>query len=147
MKKMRTIEIDFDLHKKIETERKSFEETPNDVLRRLTGLGSAPREEKAGLQLVGKGRPWIGEGVELPHGTDLKMVYNQQEYRAKIENGAWVADGEVFFGPSPAASALAVTKKGTKTSLNGWMYWQARKPGQTEWVYIWELRVRAREAS
>ena len=34
----RSIDIDFDVHKKIELERRSFMESPNDVLRRLLAL-------------------------------------------------------------------------------------------------------------
>ena len=36
----RTIKIDLDVHKLIETERLSFSEAPNDVLRRLLGLST-----------------------------------------------------------------------------------------------------------
>ena len=35
---MRTIKIDFDIHQLVELERRSFEETPNDALRRLLRL-------------------------------------------------------------------------------------------------------------
>ena len=41
MAEVRTIEIDFDIHKLIETERRSFAESPNMVLRRLLNLGEA----------------------------------------------------------------------------------------------------------
>ena len=40
MSEIATIEIDFDIHKRIEMERQSFTESPNDVLRRLLGLAA-----------------------------------------------------------------------------------------------------------
>lgn len=43
---MRTIEVDFDIHQLIELERRNFEETPNDVLRRLLGLSGPNTAEQ-----------------------------------------------------------------------------------------------------
>ena len=38
MGEMRTIKIDFDIHKRIEMERRGFDDPPNAALRRLLGL-------------------------------------------------------------------------------------------------------------
>ena len=73
---MTTIEIDFDVRKAIEANRDSFAETPNDVLKRMVGLG-APA-----LKLVPAGKPYTYQHLELPHGTEARMTYNNVDYRA-----------------------------------------------------------------
>src|SRR6056297_1141590 len=93
MGQTRTIEIDFDVHRAIELERRDFDESPNEVLRRLLDLApSAPSAsvEKGRPSSPGSersGRPWSGKGVELPHGTELRMEYNGQVFLGRIEDG------------------------------------------------------------
>ena len=136
MREMRTIEIDFDVHKAIELERTSFSESENEVLRRLLKLGAAsvatPSAETGGL-------PWTRKGVTLPHGTKLRMQYNGRQYNGAVENGQWVVEGERFSTPSGAASRVAVTKNGNHTSLDGWAYWYVKRPGDTDWIEIRKL--------
>ncbi len=138
MTEFRTIEVDFDVHKLIEGERQSFTETPNAVLRRLLGLASRSVAKK-----VGGGRSWSGDGVTLPHGTAVKMEYNGRQHEGKIEDGKWVIDGKTFDSPSGAASGVAITKKGKKTRLDGWIYWEACVPGDTSWTPIGVLRPKS----
>ncbi len=163
MEQFRSIDIDFDVHKRIEMERRGFDEPPNTVLRRLLGIDperpseeAVPPRPAAGRTNGGAspssptgkpatGRPWSGKGVELPHGTDLRMNYNGRVHTARIENGQWVAEGKSFKSPSAAASGVAITKAGTHPSLDGWKYWHARLPGEHDWVCIDKLRRRARE--
>lgn len=132
----RMIAIDFDVHKAIEADRKSFNETENDVLRRLLGIGKV--DEKAATPAVG--RAWASKGVVLPHGTELRMEYNGVQYSAIIDDGAWTAGGKRFAGPSPAAAAVATTRSGRTPSLNGWIYWQAKLPETSTWVPISTMR-------
>lgn len=135
---LRTIEIDFDVHKIIELERNSFSETPNEVLRRLLGVGgdrSANSKRKPTA-----GRNWSGKGVILPHGTELRMEYNGRQYTGFIDDGDWIVDGKRFKSPSAAAGGVAITKDGKLTNLDGWNYWRAKRPGETGWVSIKELR-------
>ena len=135
MTEFRTINIDFDVHKKIETERRNFTETPNEVLRRLLKIaGPAP---------TANGRQWSGEGVALPHGTELRMEYNGAVYHGRIDDGGWLVEGKRFNSPSGAAG-VAKTRAGNTTKLDGWLYWQARRPGDHDWASIKELRRKAR---
>jgi hypothetical protein len=134
---LRTIEIDFEVHKAIELERKSFSESPNEVLRRLLGL-SAMSPQLAPKETVGVA--WTGKGVTLPHGTELRMKYNGVAYAARIENGKWVTSKGVHSSPSAAAGALAITKSGSTTNLDGWIYWEAKLPGSGRWKKIDEMR-------
>jgi len=138
MTELRTIEIDFDVHKKIELERSSFAESPNEVLRRLLKIsGQSPTLSEA---LVNAGRPWSGKGVTLPHGTALRMEYNGRQYTGVIKDGEWVVEGERFKSPSAAAGGVAVTKDGKHTRLDGWVYWYVKRPGDGDWITIRELR-------
>jgi len=138
------IEIDFDVHKLVETERRSFAETPNDALRRLLGLSHRVKP----LEKTGKGmRSWSGEGVTLPHGTSLKMSYNGRQHEGKIVDGKWYVDGKTCDSPSGAASGVALTKGGKRTRLDGWIYWQVRVPGDASWTPIGVLRRKLNGAS
>ena len=136
MGELRTIEIDFDVHKKIETERTSFSESPNDVLRRLLRLGSATETEV----ISRTGRSWSGKGVTLPHGSEVRMEYNGRRYAGTISDGEWLVEGQRFKSPSAAAGGVAVTKDGKHTRLDGWNYWSVKRPGDGEWVAIRALR-------
>jgi len=139
MNETRTIEIDFDVHKRIELERKGFSETPNAVLRRLLNIDKNISDQLAHT-VGGEGRHWAGKGVTLPHGSELQMEYNGQVYTGRIENGQWLAEGKVFNSPSAAASGVAVTKDGRRTNLDGWLYWRVKQPEHSNWIRIAELR-------
>ena len=135
MSELRSIEIDFDVHKCIELERRTFQETPNEVLRRLLGI-----DKKSRSLGVSTGRPWSGKGVTLPHGTDVRMEYNGRLHIGTIHDGEWLVEGKRFKSPSAAAGGVATTKLGKHPSLDGWEYWQVKRPGDHDWVPISELR-------
>lgn len=137
MTEFRTIEIDFDIHKLIEAERQSFSESPNAVLRRLLGI-TTPEPSRSGKDSQGKS--WAGDGVALPHGTDIRMSYNGRLHEGQIRDGMWVIGEKSFSSPSGAASGVAVTKSGKMTRLDGWTYWEVRLPGQVAWTPIRNLR-------
>lgn len=137
----RSIEIDFDVHKRIEAERTGFTESANDVLRRLLGIGQAVSASPP--PVVEGGRPWTGKGVTLPSGTRLRMDYNGRAIAGVIGDGVWLVEGREFSSPSSAASELCRTKAGKKTSIDGWKYWQAQRPGDDRWVDIGSLRPEA----
>jgi hypothetical protein len=132
----RSIEIDFDVHKLIETERLNFSESPNEVLKRILGLknlkptSATAQHEKA----------WSWKGVTLPSGTELRMEYNGKQYSGLVKDGGWQIEGSTFSSPSAAAGAVARTKSGEKTSLDGWIYWNFRRPGETRFTSISSLR-------
>ena len=145
MTQLRSIEIDFDVHKRIEAERRGFDEPPNAALRRLLGLGDAITSTPA--QSAEVGEPWKEDGVVVPHGSLVRMIYGRgrQVYEGRITNGRWLIKGRAFDSPSGAASELAVTKEGSKTKLNGWNYWEVKFPGESKWVRLGVLRSQARK--
>ena len=143
MSDFRSIEIDFDVHKRIELERRGFQETDNDVLRRLLGVADpgAPQTMTAG-STPPDGRSWSAKGVTLPHGTALRMEYNGRVHVGEIRDGQWVVEGKSFASPSGAAGGVATTKSGKRANLDGWEYWQVKPPASPSWISILELRRR-----
>ena len=140
--KLHKIEIDWDIHKLIEQERRGFDESPYLALRRLLKLPDAatPKNEIGSEDETGI--PWMEDNVVVPHGSLARMEYDRgnQVYEGKFLNGKLVVNGEEFDTLSGAASAVAVTRAGTKTSLNGWLYWQVKFTGDSEWRYLSALR-------
>jgi hypothetical protein len=134
---VRTIEIDFDIHKMIELERKSFDEDANTALRRLLGL---PAKATTPEVAAGNLKPaWHDkDGLTLPHGTRLRMTYAGRTYEGVIDEGAWIVEGERHHSPSGAAG-VARTKTGGRTNLNGWNYWEVQLPGTEKWTKIMEV--------
>ena len=76
----------------------------------------------------------------MPHGTELRMEYNGSQYTGSIDNGEWAVEGKRFKSPSAAAGGIAVPKNGKHTNLDGWIYWHAKRTGDTDWIAIKQLR-------
>jgi len=144
---LQSVDIDWDIHRAIEAERKGFDEPPHIALRRLLGLGE-PEETAANTETAKGGVPWRCRGVEIPHGTDARMSYDygNQLYEGQFLNGKLVVHGKEFDTPSGAADALAVTRDGKKTSLNGWEYWEVRFEGRSDWIPINILRLKTKQS-
>jgi hypothetical protein len=134
---MRSIEIDLDVHKRIEMARRNFAETDNDVLRRLLGVDGM---EAQMIPCAGSGAAWSRKGVTLPHGTRVRMEYNGRSHQGLIENGEWMVEGTPYKSPSAAASGAARTRAGTSPSLDGWVYWSVKRPDDPKWVLLSSLR-------
>ena len=147
---MQTIEIDFDVHKKIELERTGFDDSPNAALRRLLGLPEIAARDAPPTPTQGAAQGWreTGEGnhLILPNGTLLQMTYNGRTYEGAIERGVWVVGGQEYGSPSGAAEGVARTKRGGRAKLNGWIYWKAKRPGEREWTSVLDLSKAARAA-
>jgi hypothetical protein len=137
----RAIEIDFDIHKRIEGERRNFAESENAILRRLLKLDGVEAPVRANSR--SGGREWFGEGVTLSHGSNLRMKYNGRLHTGEIDDGEWLVEGSRYSSPSAAAGGAALTKKGVKTNLDGWKYWQVKRPTDRDWVWISVLRRQA----
>ena len=140
----KTIEIDFDVHRCIENERRSFAESPNDALRRLLRLPAASGSSKAlaSPSAVHQGS-WSAKGVSLQNGTLVRMDYNQRRYEGAIVDGKWVIGAKSFDSPSGAASGVGLTKGGRTTRLDGWKYWEVKRPGDENWVLLGSLIPKA----
>ena len=71
------------------------------------------------------------------------MEYNGAQHVGAIENGVWRIEGKSFMSPSGAAGGVAFTKKGTHPSLDGWEYWQVKRPSDHRWYELDALRHQA----
>lgn len=141
---LRSIEIDFDIYKMIENERRSFDEPPHIALRRLLNLPEATSSQDVATRKNGK--PFVQDGVSIPHGSFARMEYlrGSQIYEGQFLDGYLVVDGYKFTSLSAAAMALAVTKDGSKPSLNGWLYWKVKYPDENQWRSLQSIRADAR---
>jgi len=124
---MRQIEIDFDIHRLIQLERRGFDEPEYVALRRLLKLGPAVEEPKADRAM----RPWS---------TELRMEYNGILHLGRIADGAWEVEGHREKSPSGAANAVARGRDGQEVNINGKSYWQVRRPGDTDWTAYADLK-------
>lgn len=143
---LRSIDIDFDTWRLIQIEKTGFEEFDFVALRRLLKLPELKNDERAKEERQApapivmtngaNGAPWGDQGVRLPHGTPVRMSYShgRQRFEGVIDNGDWLIDGNRYKSPSAAAVAL------TKTSLNGWLYWEAFLHGH--WHKLADMRQR-----
>jgi hypothetical protein len=126
-----TIQIDLELFKRIQGERRSFDETDNDILRRLLKLGPAIPPEgvdpsEGGLDL--------GSGVFLPNGTTLRRRYKGEAYIAPVERGQIMVKGRGFTSPSGAAVEI------TGSAVNGWRFWEVKRPQDADFQPLGMLR-------
>ena len=136
--KYRPIEVDFEVFQLIVLEKRGFDEPDNDVLRRLLGLSNSPIESAPPLNVPS--RSWLGQGVELPEGTKLRMTYGGTEHAGVVAGEKWKVGDQYYNTPSQAASGVARTRAGGKTMLNGWKYWYVKRPSDTTWVLLDKLR-------
>lgn len=142
---MRTIEVDFDIHQMIELERKDFDEPENAALRRLLNLPEKNPVNSGKNKIIHSNqqkRSWSGKGVELPHGTEVRMEYNGQMFRGVINDGTWLVEGQITKSPSDAAGSAAKTRSGNRPSLNGWIYWEVKRPNDSGWRTLKSLKPR-----
>lgn len=139
MPRLQTIDIDWEIHQLIEAERRDFDEAPYLALRRLLNL-PGPEEGQASIATTGK--PWIEDGVEVPHGSLARMEYlrGSQVFEGAFLDGKLVVSGKSYVSLSAAATALAKTRDGAQPQLNGWRYWKVQLPGETTWKLMADLR-------
>jgi len=136
---LRPIEVDVEVFRFIESKRTSFSQTHNDILRALASLNPATSSSTNGAGSNDHGG-WSWKGVTLPNGTKLRMSYNGQTHGGEIVQGAWHVGGAIYRTPSAAAGGVARSKKGAPVSLDGWGYWEIKKPDSDRWVPIDRLR-------
>lgn len=147
MDNLRTIKIDIDVHKAIEAERESFDEGPNEILRRVLGLGPTGASVPPKMLPGDAGRAWTGKGVTLPHGSLARFEYNGRWHEGRIDNSEWLVHGSRYKSPSAAACGAARTRSGSQPSLNGWIYWEVRRPDDKVWVRLDSLKPKVQSVS
>ncbi len=151
MSDKKSIEIGFPIHKLIEIHRESFDESRNDILERLLKdqlkeAGLLPQEEVPAATVIESpdkdddGISWSDKGVELPHSTELRMRYDGKFYRGRIDNGRWQIGEKTANTPSEAAGFVIRQTRGRRIKRNGWRCWQVKRPGDSSWYRLDNLR-------
>lgn len=133
------IDVDLDVFKALTAKLEQAGQSHNDVLRDLLGLDS-PMEADSDLHPVinldafYKGlnpNEFYSRGLRLPSGTELRARYKGKSYFAKIAGGKWFDEnGHEQTSPSSAANAI------TGTTVNGWRFWEAKRPGDPGWLRL-----------
>ncbi|HVC35550.1 MAG TPA: DUF4357 domain-containing protein, partial [Chloroflexota bacterium] len=82
------------------------------------------------------GEVWTKDGVTLPNGTKAQKVYKHKLRAAELQGGLWIVDGKQYDSPSAAAGAI------TGSMVNGWTFWEVKRPGDATWVLLDNLRSR-----
>jgi hypothetical protein len=133
---MPTIDIDFEVYKALTVRREVESDTYNDVVRGLLGLQRSKASATAGsAKANGANKAWVSKGVMFPEGTEFRANYKGQMKTARIKNGRLVLDGK---GASSSLSHAA--RLVTNTSVDGWTFWEVKRPADIEWRKSSELR-------
>lgn len=122
------IEVDFEVFKALTIQRATETVSYNDVLRSMLKL--SPSAAKSPDEQQG----WTWKGVTLPDGTELRAEYKGKVHTAKVMDGQWMQDGKSHGSPSAAAHAV------TGSGVNGWWFWEVKRPGDTVWGALGKLR-------
>ncbi|MGD2030700.1 MAG: hypothetical protein PVG86_12275 [Desulfobacterales bacterium] len=77
---------------------------------------------------------WIVDGVSFPNGTEFRCKYKGYFYYAQVINGALRINGKKFLSPSAAAVSI------TRNSVDGWLFWDCKLPGNSSWVNMCALK-------
>ena len=130
---MHSIEVDFDVYKQLTVRRTTEDVSYNDVVRELLGLGKGKAN---GVKVAAGPSPedWVAKGVRFPVGTDFRANYKGQVHSARVERGGLALNGQSY--NSPSAGAVSITG----SPVNGWRFWECRRPGESEWQLMESLR-------
>jgi len=79
-------------------------------------------------------QPWIVDGPAFPNGTKFRGKYKGYSYFGKVSSGALMMNGKEFLSPCAAATAI------TRSSVDGWLFWDCKPPGASSWVNIYTLK-------
>ena len=77
---------------------------------------------------------WIVDDLAFPKGTEFRGKYKGHFYYGKVASGALVINGKEFLSPSAAATAI------TRSSVDGWLFWDCKPPGVSSWIDIHTLK-------
>ncbi len=114
---MQSIKIDLEVYKIVESKRDSFEESPNDILRRLLGLPSLLEESKT-QEANDDRQGWAVGGVFIRKGTPIRSSYKGHVVKAAVVHGGLEFNGKKYTSPSGAAM------EATGNNVNGWRFWE-----------------------
>lgn len=131
---MRTIDIDLDVHKKIEAARTSLSQTENSILRSLLNIGPLESKDDTMRENGGTKPGLLARGTLIPDGTELRSTLRGTVHRAKVRNGKIEFNGEEYHTPSAAGC------EATGYNTNGWVFWEYKDEVTGRWHKLDRLR-------
>lgn len=75
------------------------------------------------------------EGVIFPNGTAFQAWYKDRSYYAKVSNGTIEIMGKHVETVSAAAKVIV------NRPINGWDFWDCKRPGENKFVPVSQLRL------
>jgi hypothetical protein len=81
-------------------------------------------------------KDWKCKDVVFPAGTQFRANYKGNNYYGVVQNATLVVNGKHYNSPSAAAVSI------THNSVNGWIFWECKLPGEENWRIIKSLRSR-----
>ncbi len=78
--------------------------------------------------------PWIIDGLAFPSGTEFRGKYKGYFYYGKVSSGALMLGRKAFLSLSEAAVTI------TRSSVDGWLFWDCKPPGASSWINIHTLK-------
>jgi len=130
------IDIDFDVYKELTIKRKTESDSYNDVLRRMLNLDAKKTPSLSEASLIPRGgSAWVSKGVTFPDGTEFRATYKGRVCMAKIARGRLVAENEKV-----ATSLSQAARFITNNSVDGWVFWEVKRPSDLDWRKATDLR-------
>ncbi len=136
MKNLTTIDIDLDVYKAIQKNLKSFDETPNEVLRRILEIDTEHSDKNISFtsSALSNQKYYLWKGTNFSVGLKLRKNYKQSLLQAEIIEKGFFHDGIIFNSPSAAAVHA------TKTQVDGWKFWEYFDAKSNQWKLLDKLR-------
>lgn len=130
------IDIDFDVYKQLTMKREAESDSYNDVLRRMLNLEAKKTAPLNGTTLSPRsGSAWVSKGVTFPDGTEFRATYKGRVCGAKIIQGRFIDENE-----KTATSLSQAARFITNNSVDGWIFWEVKRPSDLEWRKAGDLR-------
>lgn len=140
---MPTINVSDRTMRRIENRAVPFQDQePEDVIRRL--LDKTEGEDIDSATTSTSPADLVARGGRIPHGTKLRATYKGAEYRAHVDDGKIVWNGQRFESPSKAAIAVIRSTGTDRQAENGWRFWDVKTPESGEWRPAQSLRSKSR---
>lgn len=127
---MTTIEVDFEVYKKLTVMRETERMTVNDVIRKLLVLPEDSVEQDIEDIVKDLVSSWFIKGATFPARTQFRAEYKGNIFFGEVIDAALVVNGKAFKSPSSAATEI------TGNSVNGWKFWECKFPDEVKWQPI-----------
>jgi hypothetical protein len=131
---MPTIDIDFEVFKVLTMRRISEADSYDDVIRRLLALPANPPMAANPKASNPASPPWVSKGVTFLEGSEFRANYKGEMVAAHVKNG------RLMYGTGASSSLSHAARLVTNTSVDGWTFWEVKRPADIEWRRAGDLR-------